>query len=62
MRKPFVIAEIGINHNGDLDLAKMLIDAKADVNYANEVFPCLDVPAIVVCVRCFLGSHNVCRC
>ena len=23
----FVVAEIGINHNGDLDLAKRLIDA-----------------------------------
>jgi N-acetylneuraminate synthase len=26
----FVIAEIGINHNGDLDIAKQLIDAAAD--------------------------------
>lgn len=26
----FVIAEIGINHNGDLDLAKQLIDAAVD--------------------------------
>ncbi len=25
-RKPFIIAEIGINHNGDLDIAKRLID------------------------------------
>ena len=25
-KAPFVIAEIGINHNGDLDLAKRLID------------------------------------
>ena len=24
--KPFLIAEIGINHNGDLDIAKKLID------------------------------------
>ena len=24
--KPFLIAEIGINHNGSLDLAKKLID------------------------------------
>jgi len=33
--KPFVIAEIGINHNGDLELAKKLIDlsveAKVDI-------------------------------
>lgn len=27
---PFVIAEIGINHNGDIDLAKDMIDAAAD--------------------------------
>ena len=26
MKKVFVIAEVGINHNGDLDLAKKLID------------------------------------
>ena len=25
MNKPFVIAEIGINHNGDIDLAKKMI-------------------------------------
>ena len=29
MRKPFVIAEIGINHNGDLHLAKKLIAGAA---------------------------------
>lgn len=28
--KTFVIAEIGINHNGDIDLAKKLIDIAAD--------------------------------
>jgi N-acetylneuraminate synthase len=27
MKKPFVIAEIGINHNGDIEIAKKLIDA-----------------------------------
>ena len=26
MSKIYVIAEIGINHNGDIDLAKQLID------------------------------------
>lgn len=26
----FIIAEIGINHNGDLDIAKQLIDVAAD--------------------------------
>ena len=26
IKKPFLIAEIGINHNGNLDIAKQLID------------------------------------
>lgn len=26
MNKPFIIAEVGINHNGDIDIAKKLID------------------------------------
>ena len=29
MKRTFVISEIGINHNGDLDLAKRLIDISA---------------------------------
>ena len=28
--KPFLIAEIGINHNGNLDIAKKLIDYAAE--------------------------------
>jgi N-acetylneuraminate synthase len=28
--KPFIIAELGINHNGDLDTAKKLIDMAKD--------------------------------
>src|ERR1043166_7202085 len=32
----FVIAEIGINHNGDLDIARQLIDVAADAG-ANAV-------------------------
>lgn len=30
MTKPFIIAEIGINHNGNMDIAKKLIDIAAD--------------------------------
>jgi len=30
MNKPFIISEIGINHNGDLDIAKKMIDASKD--------------------------------
>tara|TARA_B100000809_G_C15108206_1_gene519555 strand:- start:592 stop:1608 length:1017 start_codon:yes stop_codon:yes gene_type:complete len=35
MRKTLIIAEAGVNHNGDINIAKELIDvaAKADVNY-----------------------------
>jgi len=29
MKKTYIIAEIGINHNGDLDIAKKLIDVAA---------------------------------
>ncbi len=28
--KTYVVAEIGINHNGDLNIAKKLIDAATD--------------------------------
>ena len=31
-KKPYVIAEIGINHNGDLALAKMMIDIAKECN------------------------------
>ncbi|MBT6405268.1 MAG: N-acetylneuraminate synthase [Rhodospirillaceae bacterium] len=31
--QPFLIAEIGINHNGDLDLAKQMITAAADAGF-----------------------------
>ena len=30
MKKTFIIAEIGINHNGDIELAKKLIDLAKD--------------------------------
>ncbi len=30
MNKTFIISEIGINHNGDLDIAKKMIDASID--------------------------------
>ena len=29
----YLIAEIGINHNGSLDIAKQLIDAAADAGF-----------------------------
>ena len=30
IKKPFLIAEIGINHNGNIDIAKKLIDISKD--------------------------------
>ena len=32
-RQPFLIAEIGINHNGDVELAKKMIDTAADAGF-----------------------------
>ena len=32
-KKPFLIAEIGINHNGSLKLAKQLIDLAKKYNF-----------------------------
>lgn len=32
-KKPFLIAEIGINHNGSIELAKKLIDLAARYNF-----------------------------
>lgn len=29
----FLIAEVGINHNGDMNIAKQLIDAAADAGF-----------------------------
>lgn len=35
-KQPYIIAEAGVNHNGDLDMAKQLIDAAVDAD-ANAV-------------------------
>jgi len=32
MKKTFIIAEAGVNHNGSTDIAKKLIDAAKDSN------------------------------
>ena len=32
VKKPYLIAEIGINHNGDINLAKKLIDVAQKIN------------------------------
>jgi sialic acid synthase SpsE/sugar phosphate isomerase/epimerase len=42
----FVIAEIGINHNGDLDLARRLIDVAADAGCSAVKFQKRDLPSV----------------
>ena len=38
MNKIYTIAEIGINHNGNLDIAKKLIDAACDAGFDSVKF------------------------
>ena len=33
MNKPYLIAEIGINHNGDINIAKRLIDNAVEAGF-----------------------------
>ena len=33
MEKPYLIAEIGINHNGDINIAKRLVDNAVNSNF-----------------------------
>ena len=42
-KKPVLIAEIGINHNGDINLAKKLIDSSADANFDAVKFQKRDI-------------------
>ena len=48
MHKTLIIAEAGVNHNGDIDLAKELIDiaAKAKVDYVK--FQTFDVDQLIL--------------
>ena len=44
--KPFLIAEIGINHNGDLDIAKKLIDDASEANFDAVKFQKRDIETV----------------
>ena len=52
MKKIFIVAEAGVNHNGDLDIAKRMIDAASDANadaikfqtFQSENLVCIDAP------------------
>ncbi len=44
--KPFLIAEIGINHNGDLDIAKKLIDNSKNTGFDAVKFQKRDIQKV----------------
>ena len=52
----FIIAEIGINHNGDLNIAKELIKAAADANFDAVKFQKRTIDAVYS--KEFLDSHR----
>lgn len=54
LKKPFLIAEIGINHNGDLDITKKLIDHAKKANFDAVKFQKRDIE--VVYTKEFLDS------
>ena len=43
LKKPYLIAEIGINHNGDLSIAKKLIDNAVEANFDSVKFQKRDI-------------------
>ena len=46
MKKPFLIAEIGINHNGDINIAKKLIDNSAQTGFNAVKFQKRDIKLV----------------
>ena len=46
MKKPYLIAEIGINHNGDIKIAKELIDISKKANFDAVKFQKRDVELV----------------
>ncbi len=46
IKKPYLIAEIGINHNGDIDIVKKLIDAAAEVGFDAVKFQKRDIDLV----------------
>ncbi len=54
IKKPFLIAEIGINHNGDIDIAKKLINLAKKANFDAVKFQKRDIE--IVYTQEFLNS------
>ena len=44
--KPFLIAEIGINHNGDIEIAKKLIDFAKEARFDAVKFQKRDINSV----------------
>ena len=45
--KTLIIAEAGVNHNGDISLARQLIDVAADVGEESSFFPQVLTPKVL---------------
>ena len=46
MKKPFIIGEIGINHNGDITIAKKLIDNAVNAKFDAVKFQKRDIDTV----------------
>ena len=46
IKKPYLIAEIGINHNGDINIAKKLIDISKNANFDAVKFQKRDIDLV----------------
>ena len=57
MNKPYLIAEIGINHNGDLDITKKLIDNAVDAKFDAVKFQKRDLS--IVYTKELLDSERI---
>ena len=56
MKKPYLIAEIGINHNGSLEIAKKLIDAAEECRFDSVKFQKREIE--LVYSKEILNSHR----
>ena len=54
--RPYLIAEIGINHNGSLDIAKKLINASVECNFDAVKFQKRDIESVYS--KEILDSHR----
>ena len=46
IKKPYLIAEIGINHNGDIEIAKKLIEMSKQYNFDAVKFQKRDIDLV----------------